>query len=317
MSNYYNALGVSRDASEKEIRQAYRKLARQYHPDVNKNDETSEEKFKEINEAYSVLSDEESRKKYDLYGENWRHVSEGGRAPGDGPSARAYRWTADNADFEGIFDNFGGRGGAGSRGFDGGGGFSFADFFNPGRSSTGRNSTRRRPQPEHPVEVTLEEAFHGATRTLRLNDGRTLEVKIPAGVDQGSRVHIASGGAEGGDFYLVVSLLDHSRFRREGRDLHAEVELEVDEAVLGTELLAPTLTGKVALTVPPNTPNERRFRLSGLGMPPLSGHGKRGDLYVTVKLHLPSDLSEEEVELFRRLRELRMERSTADDGANA
>ena len=312
MSDYYGVLGVSRGASEKEIRQAYRKLARQYHPDVNKNDDTAEEKFKEINEAYSVLSDEESRKKYDIYGENWRQAGENAGPGGAGPHARSYRWTTDGGDFQDIFSGFGGRSGTRFQDFGAGGDFRFEDLFN-----AGRGQPRRRPPPEYPVEVTLEEAFHGATRTLRLNDGRTLEVKIPPGVGQGSRVHIASGGNEGGDFYLVVSVLEHGAFQREGRDLYTEVDLEIDDAVLGAEILAPTLTGKVALTVPPNTPGGRRFRLSGLGMPALSGRGNRGDLYVTVKLSLPSDLSEDEIELFRRLREIRMERSEANGAVTA
>ncbi len=336
MSNYYDVLGVARGATEKDIRQAYRRLARQYHPDVNKNDAAAEDKFKEINEAYGVLSDEDSRKKYDRYGDNWRRADEygqgGGRGPseggfpemddgdwdslltggGRGPSEGGFRRTVNNSDFEDIFANFGGRGGTPFQDFSGNAGLRFEDLF-----TAGRGQSRRHPPPEYPVEVTLEEAFHGATRTLRLNDGRTLEVKIPPGVDQGSRVHIASGGSEGGGFYLVVSVLEHGAFQREGRDLYTEVDLEIDDAVLGAEILAPTLTGKVALTVPPNTPNDRRFRLSGLGMPELPGRGNRGDLYVTVKLILPPNLSEDEIELFRRLREIRMERSAVNGAAAA
>ena len=312
MSNYYDVLGVAKDATEKEIRQAYRRLARQYHPDINKNDAEAEDKFKEINEAYGVLSDEDSRKKYDRYGDNWRRANERGQSGGRGPAGSGFRWASNDTDFEDIFGNFGGRSGTRSQDFGGNGGFRFEDLF-----AAGRPQARHRPPPEYPVQVTLEEAFHGATRTLKLKDGRTLEVKIPSGVDQGSRVHIASGGDEGGDFYLVVSVLKHGAFRREGRDLYAEVVLELDDAVLGAEVLAPTLTGKVALTVPPNTPNERRFRLSALGMPALSGNGKRGDLYVTVKLSLPGDLSEDEIELFRRLREIRLERSATNDTAAA
>ena len=310
MSNYYDVLGVSRDATEKEVRQAYRKLARQYHPDVNKNDAAAEEKFKEINEAYGVLSDEDSRKKYDRYGENWRHADEYEKSGSRSPKGGGFRWAADSSGFEDLFANFGGSRGTRSQDFSGGARSPFEDLF-----AGAPSQPRRRPTPDHPVQVTLEEAFHGATRTLRLKDGRTLEVKIPPGVDQGSRVHIASGGDDGGDFYLKVSVLEHANFRREGRNLYTEVELDVGDAVLGAEILAPTLTGKVALTVPPNTPNDRRFRLSKLGMPPLSGKGTRGDLYVTVRLSLPSDLSEEEIGLFRRLREIREERSAINDAA--
>ena len=312
MSKYYDVLGVAKDATEKEIRQAYRRLARQYHPDVNKNDATAEEKFKEINEAYGVLSDDDSRKKYDRYGENWRHAEEQGWNAKRGPAGAGVRWTTNNVDFEDLFANFSGRSGTRTRDFGNSGHSPFEDLF-----AGARSQPRRRSMPDHPVEVTLEEAFHGATRTLRLKDGRTLEVKIPPGVDQGSRVHIASGSDDEGDIYLKVSVLEHANFRREGRNLYTEVDLDIDDAVLGAEILAPTLTGKVALTVPPNTPNDRRFRLSKLGMPPLSGGGNRGDLYVTVNLNLPSDISDEEIELFRRLREIRTERSDVNGAPEA
>ena len=308
MANYYDVLGVSKNASEKEIRQAYRRLARQYHPDVNKDDVAAEENFKEINEAYSVLSDEESRRKFDLYGENWRQAREHGSGGRGGSSGRTYGWTTGTNEFDGIFGDFGKRRGNPFDGFEGRD-VRFEDSFN-----SGRRQPRRVPL-EYPVEVTLEEAFHGAERTLKLNDGRTLEVKIPAGVNQGSRVHIASGGSQGGDFYLNVTVMDHGTFQREGRDLYTQVSLDLDDAVLGAEIVAPTLSGKVALTVPPNTPNERRFRLTGLGMPAIAGNGKRGDLLVIVKLRIPSDLSNDEIELFRKLRELRAERSMFSDEA--
>lgn len=314
MRDYYEVLGVGRDASEKEIRQAFRRLARQYHPDVNKGDAAAEDRFKEINEAYGVLSDADSRRKYDRYGENWRHAEEYERAGAYGTGSGGFRWhtTGDDAEFGGVFGGFGGRGGGRFQDVGGGNGFRFEDLFGMGRGGA------RRPAPEYAVEVTLEEAFQGATRFVRVGDGRTLEVDIPPGVDQGSRVHIGAGAEQGGDFYLVVSVREHERFRREGRDLYVEVDLPVDDAVLGAEIRAPTLSGRVALTVPPNTPNERRFRLSGLGMPVLGGMaagggggGKsagRGDLYVTVKVRLAAEASEAEIELFRELREIRLGR---------
>ncbi len=300
MSNYYDVLGVTRDASEKDIRQSYRRLARQYHPDVNKSDEEAEGRFKEINEAYSVLSDADSRQKYDRYGDNWRHADQYNQARP--PSNNGMRWTVREGDD--VFSAFGG------------GGSFFEELFNSGAPPRSRG-TWRSPPAEHPVEVTLEEAFHGTTRTVRTHSGRNLEVKIPAGVDNGSRVHISPDGTPGSDFYLVVSVWEHPRFKREGLDLHTEVELPLDDAVLGTEILAPTLTGQVALLVPANTPNERRFRLSGKGMPTLSGNGHNGDIYLTVKVRVPTDLTSEEIDLFRRLRDLRLERSAVGDGAVA
>ena len=294
MGNFYDLLGVNKDASEKEIRQAYRRLARQYHPDVNKTDSEAEEKFKQINEAYTVLSDEESRRKYDRHGDNWRHADKYNSAetqPGGG-----MRWTY--VDDDDAFSGFDGRGM----------GNIFGDLFNTGAN---RGRTWRPPPAEFHAEISLEEAFHSATRKLRTQDGRTLEVKVPAGADNGSRVHISPDGPDGQDFYLVVSVAEHPTFRREGRDLYVDVDLPVEDAVLGAEILAPTVTGQVALTVPTHTPNEQRFRLTGQGMPRLSGNGARGDLYVTVKLQIPGDLSEDEVELFRQLRSLRKDHSAA------
>ena len=183
MSDYYEVLGVARDATEKDIRQAYRRLARQYHPDVNKNDAEAEETFKRINEAYGVLSDEETRKKYDRYGEDWKHadqIGQGGASPGGG-----VRWTV--MDGDDVFSGFGGRGSI------------FEDFFHAGSA---RGRAWRPPPAEYHAEITLEEAFRGTSRTLRAQDGRNLEVKVPAGVDNGSRVHIAPDGPQGSDYYL-------------------------------------------------------------------------------------------------------------------
>ena len=304
MADFYDILGVSRGASEKEVRQAYRRLARQYHPDVNPNDASAEEKFKEINEAYSVLSNEESRSKYDRYGDNWKHADQFDQT--GGPTG-SYRWSSRGGDE--VFSFFQGRGfeDRGGRGLeDLFGGSGFGDSFgSPGRGF-------RPPPAEYGVEVTLEEAFHGASRLLQTREGRRLEVKIPPGVDNGSRVHIASGGAQGSGLYLIVSVTEHASFRRQGRDLYVDVDLPLDDAVLGAEISVPTLSGRLALTVPPNTSNERRFRLSGQGMPALGagpdGAADRGDLYATVKVKLPTGLDPEDVEFFRKLRENRLSR---------
>ena len=294
MEDYYALLGVSRDASDKEIRQAYRKLARQHHPDVNPGQKKAEEKFKLINEANEVLSDPEKRRKYDKYGANWKHADEL-------EQARAAR----GGDFSHAF----------SEGLDGGyrvdfGGVPSGDIFErmfSGAGVEGFGGSRLQYQ----VELSLEEAFKGATRYLEVQDGgrrsspRRLEVKIPPGVDTGSKVRISAGKGRQRDIYVHVALRPHRRFRRTGADLHTEVEVPLAEVVLGSEVAVPTLKGKVMLTIPQETQNGQTFRLAGQGMPRLDRSGARGDLYAVVKVALPRDLSEKELQLFQELKELR------------
>jgi DnaJ-class molecular chaperone len=297
MKNYYDVLGVPRSAVEKDIRQAYRKLARQYHPDVNPGDKSTEEKFKEINEAYEVLSDPEKRRKYDKYGENWAHADQieeaQARAARTGSRGGAFHWSPGGATEPFFESEVGGRGGT-----------IFDTLF-----ANLRQDLRQPSGLEHPVEVTLEEAFNGTTRMLNLPGGRRLEVKIPAGVDSGSRIHISANDGSLGDMYLVVSVQSHERFQRQGRDLDCEVEVPLEDAVLGGEVAVTTLRGRrVALTIPPETQNGQRFRLSGQGMPDLTNPNVRGDLYATIKVKLPTGLSSQERDLFRRLKELRAAR---------
>ncbi len=305
--DYYQLLGVQRNASEKDIRQAYRRLARKYHPDLNPGDKQAEAKFKEIGEAYEVLSDAEKRKKYDRYGHNWQQAEAAEAAAREGGFGNV-RWGPgqSNVRFEtaGDFDDA-----------------AFGDLFGNlfgGATRTGVRG-RRVAQPgqdyEQPVEVTLEEAFSGSQRTLQLQtaDGKTkrLEVRIPPGVTDGSRIRIAGEGGPGfnggpnGDLYLVVAMRPHPGFRREGDDLHVEVPVPLHTLVLGGEAHVPTLKGtRLALRIPPETQNGRVFRLAGLGMPHLHGSG-RGDLYATAKAVLPTDLSDRERELFRELAKVR------------
>ena len=287
MADYYDTLGVPREASEKDIRAAFRRLARQHHPDVNDSDPASEEKFKEINEAYTALSDADSRRKYDRYGDDWKHADQFEQAGRGGGSS---------------YSNIGGNRAGRSSIFD--------QFFG------GRGGYEVRPPPaEFRVEITLEEAFSGAARRLQMQDGRRLEVKIPAGVDNGSRVHISADLDQGGDFYLLVSVKEHLRFRRQGTDLFVDVEVPLDDAVLGGELTVPTISGRLALTIPQGTQNGRRFRLAGQGMPALNSSANnprsdvehRGDLFATVRVKLPSEFTEEELDLFKRLRAKRQD----------
>jgi len=328
--DFYEVLGVSRTASEKEIKAAYRKLARKYHPDVNPGDKAAEARFKEINQAYEVLSDPEKRKKYDRWGDQWELADQfeaaGARPGGGNPFARGG-------------SPFGREDGAGDPFSDFGS--IFETLFRRERGGPrGMGGSRRGQDVETPVEITLEEAFHGTTRTLNLQtpdvcrtcggtgeiagalchacEGmgttmkvRRLEVRIPPGVKTGSRVRIAGEGRPGigngppGDLYLLVTVLPHARFERKGDDLVTEVDVPVVDAVLGGEVMVQTIDGRVALRIPELTQNGRQFRLSGKGMPVLGQAGKRGDLYVKVRVLLPDHLTAEERRHWEALRELR------------
>jgi curved DNA-binding protein len=292
--DYYEILGVGREASEKDIKSAFRKLARQYHPDVNQGDTTAEQRFKEVNEAYEVLSDPEKRAKYDRFGRNWQRYEQAGPAGEYGE------------------DPFGG----GTGGFGGG---DFSDFFDTifgGRGTRGTGSIRLDGQDvEQPVTLALEEAISGSERVLQFANPngrpRTITVKIPAGVDTGSRVRVAGEGGPGlnggrkGDLYLVVQVAPHERFERKGDDLSTSVPVDLYTLLLGGEVRLSLLSGKtVTLRVPPNTQNGKTMRLSGQGMPRRKATGS-GDLYVKLEAVLPTPLSERERELVAELAGLR------------
>jgi curved DNA-binding protein len=304
--DYYQILGVGRSASEKEIKQAYRRLARQYHPDVNK-ESGAEERFKEINEAYQVLGDSEKRQKYDQLGDSWQSWQQRG-APGGFDWSQ---WTTGrprsnraHMDYGDLGDLFG-QGGMGG----------FSDFFESIFGGTGgpQRSQRRQVRGqdyEQPVELTLEESFHGSMRILQ-RGGQRLEVRIPQGVKSGSRIRMAGQGGPGpgggpqGDLYLVVDVLPHSDYERKGDDLLRDIEVNVFTAVLGGEVRVPTLDGEVMLTIPSGTSGGRVFRLRGKGMPKLRNPQEHGDLYVTVHLEVPRDLTDRERDLFVQLSGLR------------
>lgn len=320
--DYYKILGVSKNATTDEIKKAFRKLARKYHPDVNPGDKTAEERFKEINEAYEVLSDPEKRKKYDQFGAQWQQFTRSGGRPEDfdwtrwqaRPGGYTYTRTVSPEEFEQIF---GGGGFSdffemlfGSFGRRPSGGFA-ADFGSPFGERGFQPRPRRGRDTEHTVQVTLEEVFRGTTRTLRWEDGRTIEAKIPRGVRTGSRIRLSGqgepgrGGGAAGDLYLKIEVLPHPTFQREGDDLKVTVPVDLYTALLGGEVEVPTLERPVKLTIPPETANGRVFRLRGLGMPNLRNPDRRGDLYATVDVKLPQNLSEEEKRLFRQLRRIR------------
>ncbi len=301
--DYYRVLGVNKNASEEEIKRAFRKLAMKYHPDRNPGDKSAENKFKEINEAYEVLGDPKKRARYDQLGDSYFRYQQAGGAPGgfnweewftQAPGGRTVRMDAE--------DLFGGLGG-------------FSDFFRAifgGMDvDTIRQTTGRARQPaayQQPVEITLEEAYHGTTRTLQI-DGRRLEGKIPAGAQTGTKIRLAGVGPVGpdgrkSDIYLVVQVRPDPRFERKGDDLYTEVDVDLYTAVLGGQLRVNTLGGEVMLTIPPGTQPGQKIRLSGRGMPHLRSPQTRGDLYVTARVKIPRQLSEQQRKLFEQLRNL-------------
>ena len=318
--DYYATLGVTKASSDKEIKQAFRKLARKHHPDVNPGDKAAEAKFKEINEAYEVLGDPPKRKKYDELGANWR-MYEQAEAQG-APNPFAGRWST------------GGQPGGSSGGFRTmtqeemedlfGDQNPFSDFFTTffggaggeagARGSRARARQRAGRDVEHEIELTLEDAYHGTTRRLSLkHDGhaRTVDVRIPAGVSDGSRVRVTGegehgvGGAAAGDLYLRVRLAPHPLFERKGRDLYVKVSLPVATAVLGGEVEVPTISGKsVRLKIPPLTQNGQVFRLKGYGMPKVGKSDDKGDVYARVEIQMPTELSPAEREHYEALAKL-------------
>jgi curved DNA-binding protein len=307
--DYYETLGVSKSASEDEIRSAFRKLARKYHPDVAKDKKTAEEKFKQINEAYEVLSDPEKRRKYDQLGEHWNQP--GGFQPPPqwgGGQPGGFRWGG--GEDGGVEFEFGGTG--------------FSDFFEAffgggrGRSAFGGFGQRgamaeRGHDVEADIMVTLEEALHGSTRQVSLRRAgskktETYQVKIPRGVREGQRIRLAGQGEAGerggksGDLFLRVRLARHPDFSVEGSDLVHEVKIAPWQAVLGDQLIVPTLEGNARLKLPPGTQVGQRFRLRERGLPGVSG--QRGDLYVVVQIALPKKLTEREREIWEQLARL-------------
>lgn len=305
--DYYKIIGVSKSASEKDIKQAYRRLARQYHPDVNPGSKEAESKFKEVNEAYEVLSDPEKRKKYNTYGDKWQHADQFARQ-GTPPywqdvSGREGSTIYDFSDinFEEEQDPMG---------------TIFERYFG-GRATGDRGPSRRavRGQDlEVQVEVSLEEAYQGTARILELpgpmGSMRRLEVKIPKGVTTGSKVRVAGEGRPGmgrgtkGDLYLLVSVRLHEVYQRKGDDLYINLDVPLTTAILGGEVEVPSPGGKVILKIPYETQNGRTFKLSGKGMPRL-GDSYSGDLYARMKVVLPTALTPKEKQLFEELKAVR------------
>jgi curved DNA-binding protein len=324
--DYYKTLGVPRGASQADIKKAYRKLARQHHPDRNAGDKAAERRFKDVNEANAVLGDADKRKQYDALGANWEAFSRAG-AGGASPFGAGGPFAGGNVRYE--FRTSGGE--------DAGG---FSDFFRAvfgaGRSAagTGRNSARSGPPPqgfddilsgmgidpdsilnarrdratqpmpavEADAEMDLEEAFRGTARLVEI-DGKRLEVTIPPGADTGTRIKFTGKGGDGRDLVVIVRVRPHRTFTRRGADLERELSVTLEEALLGADVAVPTLKGRVVLTVPPGTQAGRTIRLSGQGMPRFKASGS-GDLYVRIRVVLPTNLSAEAKDAARRFLDL-------------
>ena len=319
--DYYKLLGIDKNATEKEIKQAYRRLARKYHPDINPGDKASEEKFKRINEANEVLSNNDKRQKYDRYGDQWQYADQFAKAEEEhtgrttfGNRQRAYQFSNSGDIFSDLFGN-----------------------LNTGFRAAG--PPQRGQDIYFPIELTLEEAYRGKTRTIQLQElalctacggnGRVgkracslchgsgkidslkrLEVKIPPGVKDGSNIRVAKQGQDSlsggpkGDLYLTVKIQPHRFFERKGDDLYTEISLPLTVAVLGGETEVPSMDGNLVLKIPQGTQNGKIFRLAGKGMPHL-GTPKHGNLFAKIMVLLPTELTKEEKQIFERLQALR------------
>jgi curved DNA-binding protein len=303
--DYYKILGVERKASKEEIKRAYRKLALKTHPDRNPGDAKAEERFKEINEAYQVLSDPEKKSRYDQLGASYSQWQQGG-APSGG-----FKWedwftpsASGNVRMGGLEDILGD---------------DFSEFFRrifggvpdmsvptTGRSSSQRNRREVAPSYQQEVVISLTEAYQGTTRRLEL-DGRRLDVKIPQGAKTGTKVRVANtvptgAGGQKGDLYLLIKVAEDPRFEVKGNDLHTEVSIDLYTAVLGGEVTVQTLSGNVVLTIPAGIQPGQSIRLAGRGIPRINAPNNRGDLYAHIKVKIPHDLSSRQKELFQELK---------------
>jgi curved DNA-binding protein len=304
--DYYTALGVAPDADEAAIKQAYRALARRHHPDVNPGDQAAEDRFKAINEAYQALGDPERRRTYDALRQEHQQSQRRGRPRGGvsrgerraAPSQRGATGGMSPDDMRDIF------------GDDAAYSDFFSSMFERGQAQERSGAPRRGRDAEALVEITLDEAFHGATRALQIGE-RRIEARIPPGVSTGSRVRLAGQGSAGaaggsaGDLYLEIEVLPDARFTRDGDDLNADIAVDMFTAAAGGEARVTTLDGAVLLKIPSRTQADRTFRLRRKGMPQLDNPNQRGDLYAHVKLVLPDELSEAEVETLRTLQRAR------------
>jgi len=293
--DYYKVLGVSKNATDKDIKKAYRKLARKHHPDLNPNDKAAEKKFKEINEANEILSHPENRKKYDEYGENWQHAEEYEKAK---QQQKQYSQQ-----------------GGSQGGFGGYSESDFSDIFGSMFGGGGAKGQRRQSQFKGQdfnaqLQLTLKDVYTTHKRTLTVNN-KNIRITIPAGVENGQVIKIKGHGSKGvnggpnGDLLIEFSITNNTKFRRDGNNLYASVDLDLYKALLGGEIMVDTFDGKVKLTVKPETENGTKVKLKGKGFPKYKKEGQFGDLYITYNLKIPTKLTDKEKELFTELSKLR------------
>lgn len=296
--DYYSILGVSKSATKDEIKKAYRKLAKKYHPDKTNGDSSLEEKFKEVSEAYEVLSHDENRKKYDELGANWKHQQQAG-GPGGFDYSQYYANTGEQGShqtFEGdpeMFSEF------------------FNNIFGGGYARTGgrRQTTRKGQNYLAEMQMTLDEAFHGGIRIININ-GKKLRIKTKPGTKDKQKIKLAGKGSPGlvggspGDLFITIHIQPNPNFKRRGNNLYAELPLDMYTAVLGGKVVIPTLSGNVHMTIPKGTQGGSTLRLKGKGMPVYGTTSQHGDLYVKTNIIIPSDLTAEEETLFTKLKDL-------------
>jgi curved DNA-binding protein len=292
--DYYQILGVPKSASEKDIKNAYRKLARKYHPDLNPNDTEANKKFQQLNEANEVLSDPEKRKKYDQYGENWQHGEEYEKYERQQKQTRQQ----------------GARTGNPTSSFEGFGDESFSDFFQSmfgqGGSSRGRQTKYRGQDYNSELQLDLKEASETHKQTLTVN-GKNIRITIPAGVENGQTIKIAGHGGPGvnggpaGDLYITFLITDDMRFKRDGSDLYSTFKLDLFTAVLGGEITVDTLNSKVKIKIKPETQNGTKVKLKGKGLPVYKKENEFGDFYITYDIQIPVNLTEKQKKLFEEL----------------
>lgn len=295
--DYYKILEIQKSSTEADIKAAYRKLARKYHPDLNPNDENAKKKFQQINEANEVLSDPEKRKKYDKYGKDWKHADEFEKANqqqsqsrGNGGGQQSYG--SSGGDFSGDFSEF------------------FESMYGSGAGGRTKQTKFRGQDLNAELHLNLIDVYKSQQQTLTVN-GKNIRLTIPAGIENGQVIKISGHGTPGanggpnGDLYITFTIANHPKFKREGSDLYATVDLDLYSALLGGDLQVDTLDGKVKLKVAPETQSNTKVKLKGKGFPVYKKEGEYGDLYITYNVKLPTNLTEKERELFTELSKLR------------